>query len=83
MIAHERLHDRNEGAGTIEKVTVEDADDFEEGVVARHDLAGLDAGDVIWGRPRRLPSSPAPAALDAPPSIPSACPREGHPGAAF
>ena len=46
MIADERLHDRDEGARDHEKIAVEDADEFEEGVVARHDLAGLDAGDV-------------------------------------
>src|SRR5580704_6629885 len=46
MIADERLHGRNEGARNHEEVMVEDAHEFEQRVVARHDLAGLDAGDV-------------------------------------
>src|SRR5256885_9262762 len=50
MIADERLHGRNKGAGDHEEVAVEDADEFEEGVVAGHNFAGLYAGDVHLGQ---------------------------------
>src|SRR5439155_25156740 len=61
MITDERLDGRNKGAGDHEEVAVEDADKFEEGVVARHDLAGLDAGDVHLGQAEtasQLPLAP-------------------------
>src|SRR5229473_2630973 len=66
MVADERLHGRNEGAGDHEEVAVEDTDEFEEGVVARHNLAGLDAGDVHLGQTETASQLPlAPAAADA------------------
>src|SRR3984957_12835758 len=51
MIADERLHDGDEGARDHEEVAIENADQLQKGVVARHDLAGLDAGDVRLGKP--------------------------------
>src|ERR1700682_6537787 len=50
MIADERLHSRDERARDHEEVAVEDADEFEQRVVARHNLAGLNAGDVHLGQ---------------------------------
>src|ERR1039458_5729047 len=65
VIADQRLHDRDEGAGNHEEIAVEDADEFEERVVARHDLAGLDARDVHLGQAQATAQLPlAPAALD-------------------
>src|SRR5580658_145899 len=46
MIAYERLHDGDEGAWDHEKISVKNADQLKKSVVARYDLAGLDAGDV-------------------------------------
>src|SRR6266852_4349911 len=51
MFAYERLHNGDEGAGDHEKIAIENADQLQKGVVARHDLAGLDAGDVRLGEP--------------------------------
>src|ERR1035437_9728620 len=51
MIADERLHDGDEGARGHEEVAIKNADQLQKGVVARHDLAGLDAGDVRLGEP--------------------------------
>src|SRR5580704_11275656 len=66
MITDERLDGRNKSAGDHEKVAVEDADEFEKGVVARHNLAGLDAGDMHLGQAETASQLPlAPAALDA------------------
>src|SRR6266481_6030701 len=66
MIADERLDGRNEGAGDHEEVAVEGADEFEEGIVARHNLAGLDAGNVHLGQTETASQLPlAPAAADA------------------
>src|SRR5437870_12852994 len=64
MITDERLDGRNKGAADHEEVAVEDADKFAEGVVARHDLAGLDAGDVHLRQPAtacHLPPAPSAA----------------------
>src|ERR1700739_2302433 len=49
MIAYERLHDGDEGAGDHEKIAVENTDQLKKSVVARHALAALDAGDVRLG----------------------------------
>src|ERR1700689_1234120 len=51
MIADERLHDGDEGTRDHEEVVIENADQLQKGVVSRHDLAGLDAGDVRLGEP--------------------------------
>src|ERR1700691_542151 len=51
MIADERLNEGDEGTRDHEEVAIESADQFQKGVVARHDLAGLDAGDVRLGEP--------------------------------
>ena len=53
-------------------------------VVARHDLAGLDAGDVRLRQAEAAAPVPSGSsrALPAPPSERGACPREGPPGAA-
>ena len=64
MIADERLHGRHEGARDHEEVAVEHADELKKRVVARHDLAGLDAGDVPLGEAEAAGQVPlAPAAL--------------------
>src|ERR1700730_7673980 len=64
MIADERLHDGDEGARDHEEVAVEDTNQLEKGVVARHDFAGLDAGDVRLGEPEAAgQGSLGPAAL--------------------
>src|SRR5262249_32112898 len=66
MIADERLHGGNKGAGNHEEIAVEDADEFEEGVVARHNLPGLDARNVHLGQTEAASQLPlAPAAADA------------------
>src|ERR1700694_1054196 len=51
MITDKRLHDGDEGARDHEEVAIENADQLQKGVVARHDLAGLDTGDVRLGEP--------------------------------
>src|SRR5580704_15830363 len=64
VIAHERLDRGYEGAGHHEKVAVEDADQLKKRVIARHDLAGLDAGDVLLGQAKAACNFPlAPAAF--------------------
>lgn len=40
----------DEGARDHEEIVVENADQFQNRVVARHDLPGLDAGDVPLGK---------------------------------
>ena len=49
MIANQGLHHGDEGARDHEEIVVENADQFQNRVVARHDLPGLDAGDVPLG----------------------------------
>ena len=50
MIANQGLHHRDESARHREEIVVENADQFQNRVVARHDLPGLDAGDVPLGK---------------------------------
>ena len=46
MIPDQRLHDRHERPRDHQKIAVQHADQVEESVESRHDLAGLDPGYV-------------------------------------
>lgn len=45
------MHDGDEGTRDHEEVVIENADQLQKGVVSRHDLAGLDAGNMRLSEP--------------------------------
>jgi len=46
VITHECLYDRHEGTGDHDEVVVKGTNDFKKRVIAGHDLARLNPGDV-------------------------------------
>ena len=46
VVPDKGLHHGHEGTGNHEEVAVEGADQLKERVIARHDLAGFDDGDM-------------------------------------
>jgi hypothetical protein len=64
MIPEQRLHDRHERPRNLQKVAVEYADQIEERIESRHDLAGLDSGYVCLRQAKASPQAGlAPATL--------------------
>ena len=55
MIPNQRLHGRHERPRDHQKIAVEHADQVEESVESRHNLASLDAGYVHLRQAQTLP----------------------------